>query len=301
MTDSPAFCGNLLLRDSEKRTDTSLTTALNNPLAGVYLALGRDWLCKGDEANPQPLFTVTEARALGAEPEQGVLLGWTAQETAPRIAARLPETMQARPESLLLELRSAAMRHVLDADTEAQLAQAQHFLHWHRRNRFCGVCGSHTLSESGGYRRRCTSCNELYFPRTDPVVIMLVYSGDKCLMGRQPHFAPGTYSALAGFVEPGETLEAAVRREVMEEAGIATGKVSYHSSQPWPFPGTLMIGCLAEAHSTDIRFDREELEDCRWFTRDEVVSILAQSHPEGIGAPMRHAIAFHLLRHFAET
>ena len=153
----------------------------------------------------------------------------------------------------------------------------------------------------GGYRRDCPACNAQYFPRTDPVAIMLAIDGDRCLMGRQARFAPGTYSCLAGFIEPGETIEDAVRREIAEEAGIRIGAVVYHASQPWPFPMTLMIGCFAQATSTEIVPDTDELEDCRWFTREETLAMLAGEHADGLATPPRMAIAHTLIRAWAEA
>ena len=153
----------------------------------------------------------------------------------------------------------------------------------------------------GGVSRFCAACDAEIFPRVDPVVIMLAIDGERCLLGRQPRFAPGMYSALAGFLEPGETIEEAVRREVKEEAGIQVGRVAYHSSQAWPFPSSLMIGCHAEALSTDVERDAAELEDCRWFEREEVRLMLAGAHPQGLKAPFPMAIAHHLIKAFAES
>lgn len=159
------------------------------------------------------------------------------------------------------------------------LAQARSLIDWHLRHRFCAVCGQPTRPDDGGYVRRCTSesCKADHFPRTDPVVIMLALRGDMCLLGRQPRFMPGMYSALAGFVEPGESLEEAVRREVMEEAGIQTAAVRYVASQPWPFPSSLMIGCIAEATSETITIDPEELDEAQWFPKTEVAEMLKRS------------------------
>jgi NAD+ diphosphatase len=151
----------------------------------------------------------------------------------------------------------------------ALLAFARAMLFWHARHRFCGLCGSPTRSEEAGHMRRCTdaACNTMHFPRTDPAVIMLVSDGERALMGRQKQFPPGMYSTLAGFVEPGESLEDAVAREVREESGIEVGAVHYHSSQPWPFPANIMLGFHAEALTSEIAVDYGELEDARWFER----------------------------------
>jgi NAD+ diphosphatase len=153
---------------------------------------------------------------------------------------------------------------------------------------------------SAGYRRDCPACGAQHFPRTDPVAIMLVTDGERCLLGRQPRFPAGMYSCLAGFIEPGETIEDAVRREIREEAGIRVGPVTYLASQPWPFPASLMIGCRGEALTTDIVREEEELEDCRWFSLDEARAMLASTHPDGLLAPNPIAIAHHLLKAFVE-
>jgi len=171
------------------------------------------------------------------------------------------------------DLRQVAPR--LDRREGALLALARAMIFWHARHRYCGLCGSPTRSEEAGHMRRCTNvaCNTMHFPRTDPAVIMLVTGGDRALLGRNKNFPlPGMYSTLAGFVEPGESLEDAVAREVREETGIEVGAVHYHSSQPWPFPANIMLGFHAEARTTEITIDYGELEDARWFTRDWLVS-----------------------------
>jgi NAD+ diphosphatase len=167
---------------------------------------------------------------------------------------------------------------VLERHEGALLALARAMMFWHFRHRFCGVCGSPTRSEEAGHMRRCSdaACNTMHFPRTDPAVIMLVTDGDRALLGRNKNFPlPGMYSTLAGFVEPGESLEDAVAREVREETGIVVASVDYHSSQPWPFPGNIMLGFHAEAATTEIAIDYGELEDARWFARDWLLT-----HPD---------------------
>lgn len=151
------------------------------------------------------------------------------------------------------------------------LALARGMMHWHARHRFCGVCGEPTVVRDGGHLRACPSeaCGALHFPRTDPAVIMRVTHGDRVLLGRQASWDPGRYSTLAGFVEPGESLEDAVAREVMEETGVPLRSVRYHSSQPWPFPASLMVGFTAEAASDAVTVDHDELEEAHWFTREE--------------------------------
>ncbi len=154
------------------------------------------------------------------------------------------------------------------------VANARGLLYWHSRHRFCGVCGSATVSEEGGHVRRCTSaaCNVQHFPRTDPAVIMLVHDGERCLLGRQRAWPQGMHSTLAGFVEPGESLEEAVAREVFEETGVRVDDVTYHSSQPWPFPASIMLGFHAHARSTAIEVDTHELQDAQWFERAFLLS-----------------------------
>jgi NAD+ diphosphatase len=151
-----------------------------------------------------------------------------------------------------------------------------------------------------GFRRDCPNCQTQHFPRTDPVAIMLPVRGDRCLLGRSARFATRVYSALAGFIEHGETIEAAVRREIKEESGIICGRVTYLASQPWPFPMSLMIGCHAEALTEGIIVDPQEIEDARWFTRAEARAILKGEHPE-VACPPPIAIAHWLIKAFAEA
>jgi NAD+ diphosphatase len=191
----------------------------------------------------------------------------------------------------IIDARSAAT--LLPQGHAAILAQARSLLDWHARHGHCAVCGAATVPSKAGYCRECPACGAEHFPRTDPVVIMLAVKGDHALVGRQPGFPPAMYSALAGFVEPGESLEEAVARELFEEAGIRTGRVRYLTSQPWPFPSSLMIACFAEAQGFEITLDTEELEEARWVSKDEVRAVL-----EGTGdwqAPPPMAIAHTLL------
>jgi len=191
----------------------------------------------------------------------------------------------------------------LPADASGLLAQARSLLDWHARHRYCARCGGPTESRDGGNRRACTTaaCGASHFPRNEPVVIMLIARGDHCLFGRQHRFAPDFWSCLAGFVETGETLEAAVRREAYEEAGVTVGAVRYLGSQPWPFPSSLMLGCHAEALDETLDIDRRELADARWFERTEVASMLANCHADnGPRVPAPVAIAHHLVRCWLE-
>jgi NAD+ diphosphatase len=182
----------------------------------------------------------------------------------------------------------------LDRREAGLLAHARAMLYWHARHRFCGVCGNPTRSEEAGHMRRCAdpSCNAMHFPRTDPAVIMLVTHDDNALVGRSRNFPPGMYSTLAGFLEPGESLEDAVAREVQEETGIAVGTVEYHSSQPWPFPANIMLGFHAQALTTEITVDPGELEDARWIERGW---LLSHVDDDSFRLPRRDSIARRLI------
>jgi NAD+ diphosphatase len=192
-------------------------------------------------------------------------------------------------------LRFADLRQigaVLDRSDGSLLAFARAMMFWHSRHRFCGVCGAPARCEEGGHVRRCTACNTLHFPRTDPAVIMLAVAGDRALLGRQRQFPRGMYSTLAGFVEPGESLEDAVAREVREETAIEVDRVIYHSSQPWPFPGSIMLGFHARAVTADIVIDPGEIEQADWFERGW---ILAHEEDNEFRLPRRDSIARRLI------
>ena len=177
---------------------------------------------------------------------------------------------------------------------------ARSLIEWHNRHLYCGHCGAPTASFRGGWGRRCTGCRLEHFPRIDPVVIMLAEHEDKVLIGRQPQYPAGRFSALAGFIEPGESIEEAVARELREEAGLIVSNVRYIASQPWPFPGSLMIACLADAESDELRLDRNELEDAMWVDRAGVEAALAGDADAPFLAPPPFAIANTLLRRWIE-
>ena len=191
-----------------------------------------------------------------------------------------------------------ALLGLLDATDAPLFAAALSLASWHQRHGFCSVCGSPSAIFRGGWGRKCGACGGEHYPRVDPVVIMLATFEDRLLLGRQPIYPPGRYSALAGFVEPGETLEAAVARELGEEAGIAVTDVRYVASQPWPFPSSLMIGCTAVALGDSLTIDHDELDDARWFTRDQVTAAVSGSRDSAFVAPPRFAIACTLLDHW---
>jgi NAD+ diphosphatase len=234
----------------------------------------------GDSRPPEAVFpTGPEGRALMAEADALVILG-VHQETAYVAAdiSTLDETeVSARAgENVFEDLRRVGA--LMAGDQGALLAYARGMVHWHQRHRFCGVCGEPTESRDGGHVRICSNEDDahMHFPRTDPAVIMLIAHDDPegrgpaCLLGRQKKWVDGMFSTLAGFVEPGETLEEAVAREVFEESAIRITDVRYQASQPWPFPSSLMLGFRAKAITTEINVDPRELEDARWFTPDEL-------------------------------
>lgn len=193
------------------------------------------------------------------------------------------------------ELRGLMMR--LDGVEASMAATARGLMNWHGSHRFCSACGQPSETAQAGWQRVCPACRAVHFPRTDPVVIMVVERQGKVLLGRSPGWPPGMYSTLAGFVEPGESLEAAVRREIFEETSVRAGRVAYVASQPWPFPNSLMLGCVAEAESEAIVLDHE-LEDARWLDRAELAQVLAGEHPD-IRRPRRGAIAQELMERWA--
>jgi NAD+ diphosphatase len=223
---------------------------------------------------------------------ESVFLGF--ENGIPRFAAAGPCDPD---DGAAVDARGAAMR--LPGRDGAILAQARSLLDWHKRHRFCGACGSATMLAKGGHARVCQGCHLEHFPRTDPVVIMLAVTETHALVGRQPTFPPRMMSALAGFIEHGESLEEAVRREIREEAGVTCGRVAYVASQPWPFPYQLMMAAFAQAETTEITLDEEELEEARWFTRAEIAAALNGDGP--FFAPPPFAIAHTLLRTWVEN
>ena len=227
------------------------------------------------------------ANAASVEPT--VFLGLDPQGT-PWFACRTEEKEGLR------DLRSLAMEEALPAEELGILAQARSIIQWHERRNFCSNCAAKLELADAGYRRHCTGCGMDHFPRTDPVVIMVVRHEGKILLGRQKSWKPGMYSALAGFVEPGETIEDAARREVFEESGIRVGAVRYVTSQPWPFLSNLMIGLIGEAASAEITLDQNELEDARWFSPEDARLMVAHQHPDGLYAANPFAIAHELVK-----
>lgn len=251
------------------------------PRAHPLLAHSDTVVFLGLDDTGAPLFGVDVSGALTSDevPSDGRLFDVTVQrhESAPQMA--------------FCDLK-VLMTRLSPQDAEIG-ATARAILGWHKTHKFCSACGVKSEAAIGGWQRTCPACATPHFPRTDPVVIMLITHGNSVLLGRSPHFPEGMYSLLAGFVEPGEPIEAAVRREVMEEANIRVGDVSYMASQPWPFPSSLMIGCRGTAMSHEITIDKTELADALWLTKEECAEVMAGAHPTI--SPARPATIAHFL------
>ncbi len=294
---NPAFVSHQLDRAAHLRaSDEKLFAMENHRDARAYVVYRDSLVMKQEAAGPRALLTIPEALAFGANPGT-IFLGL--RDGAPvfgmGISAAAAEGLLTRSDVAVSELRGMAMQGVVPADQLSAIAMAKSMVSWHQRHGFCANCGTRSAMSDGGWKRTCPSCHTEHFPRTDPVVIMLVHSGEKCLMGRQKQFPPGMYSCLAGFVEAAETIEDAVKREILEESGIHCTDVRYYMTQPWPYPSSLMIGCSARATSETITVDLMELEDARWFDRDEAMLMLKREHPDGLAGPHPFAIAHHLL------
>jgi len=250
-----------------------------------------------DDESPTPFAIFLAADAIATEGKDTVLLGIDNDVAFFAIDLSDLETprdaIREAPPSAFVDLRRVGP--LLPRRDGSMLAFARGMIYWHSRHRFCGVCGYKTVSEQAGHVRRCTNptCVTTHFPRTDPAVIMLVHDGnERCLLGRQTAWPQGMHSTLAGFVEPGESLEEAVAREVFEETHVTLSSVTYHSSQPWPFPASLMLGFHAEAKTTDIIVDTTELEAARWYEKSW---LLPHEDDEAFRLPRKDSIARRLL------
>jgi NAD+ diphosphatase len=312
------FAGAPLDRLADKREDANAVVGLRERADARVALIARDMpILPRGEGPRDPLFPLSALAAFGGARFEA-LLGLDGRG-APVFAAALADSavdevadvsdgfldrrtliVPGRDDLELVDLRSIAAQGLVSPDALAILGQAKAILRWHARYGHCPNCGAATRVAAAGWRRECDACKAQHFPGADPVVIMLALDGERCLLGRQARWPKGMFSCLAGFVEPGETIEEAVRREIHEEAGIVCGEVAYVASQPWPFPSSLMIGCLARATSRAITIDRVELEDARWFERAEVMAMFEGRHPEGLSAPAPMAIARHIMRYWAE-
>jgi len=288
--DPIAFAGNPLDRASAERPGDAWIAARR--AAGRFLPFWqmKPLLTADSRAAFLPWRGEWEGRTTvflgldGAEPLFAVDLG--KDETAPVL------------DGAFHDMRAAAF--LLPGRDTAIAGQAKALLDWHARHGFCPNCGHATTIRDGGYRRLCPQCGAEHFPRTDPVVIMLPVHEGSCLVGRNSRFVNGLFSAFAGFVEPGETMEEAVRRELLEETALRVGAIRYHRSQPWPFPSSLMLGCYAQALSRDFTIDGAEIADARWVTKDEARRWLKDEVMDEMRVPGTIAIAYHLIKDWAQ-
>src|SRR6201746_623359 len=293
----PAFITHILDRAANRRGTDEKLLALENPRDARAYVVYRDSLVVKQEAEgPRALLTMDEALKFGANPGT-IFLGLRdgAAVFGMGIKAEAVEKLLTRNDVAVNELRGMAMQGVGPPEQLSAIAMAKSMVSWHQRHGFCANCGTRSAMSQGGWKRDCPNCKAEHFPRTDPVVIMLVTSGEKCLLGRQKQFPAGMWSCLAGFVEAAETIEDAVRREIFEESGIRCTDANYYMPQPCPYPSSLMIGCTARATSDEIVVDRTELEDARWFDRAEATLMIKRQHPDGLVSPHPFAIAHHLL------
>ena len=293
------FTGNPLDRRSEKRPDAAwiaerLQAGRILPLWQQQVFVRGEKLLSFAAAPREIAFALAGPEAacvfLGLDGDEGLFaLDVSAAENA-------GETLKEHGE--FRELRAAAP--FLRKKDLSILSQAKGLMEWHARNGFCPRCGGATVTGDAGHKRTCSNCGSEHFPRTDPAVIMLATHGEECLVACNTKWAPEFYSTLAGFVEPGESLEEAVRRELFEEAGVKANKVTYHASQPWPFPAALMIGCFAECESKELTLDPNEISHAMWLDKKTALDLL-DGRLEGRRGPMKVAIAHHLIRTWAEA
>lgn len=244
-------------------------------------------------------FDAAALAALGIGNHAALYLGTDPASKSGRFAISVGSELAERHADTLrpvVDLRSLALQGVMSAEELSLLAQAKSLADWNETHVFCGKCGASAVAADGGWKRVCTGCSREMFPRVDPVVIMLVTDGERCVLARETRFPPGMYSAIAGFIEPGDDLEHAVRRETKEEIGLDVETVRYELSQPWPFPHSLMLGCLAFTAFKDLKIDSAELETARWFGRAEAAAMLEGRHADGLSLPGPHAIANTLVR-----
>ncbi|PTX54874.1 NAD+ diphosphatase [Litoreibacter ponti] len=309
LAETVTFGGSGLDRAAHLRGDAAaLEALLAKPDTGVLPIWRGKPLIAGD-GRDRPAWQVADHEIFEEADEAPLFLGfddgiarfsrdvsgWEPDENLDTLNQFLDPSEQHYPgmpaDARFSELR-AIMTHLKPRDAEL-IATAKAIGSWHETHGFCARCGAKSQISNAGWQRDCASCGAHHFPRTDPVVIMLVTHGNSVLMGRSPGWPEGMYSCLAGFVEPGETIEAAVRRETFEEAGIEIGRVEYLSSQPWPFPASLMFGCRGHAISTEIKIDPDEIEDARWVTREEMMETFAGNNPEM--KPARNGAIAHFL------
>ncbi len=283
------LAGNYIDRLAHWRKDEALwRTALEDPNTLFVPVWRNQSLVRNVGESLQALLVSDVRRFMPVEAEEVVLLGEFHRHTCFAVAFTTPELPGFEEAVEAHDLRGIAGE--LPTEEAGLLAYARAMLHWRDRHRFCGRCGTPTRAMQGGHVRQCTNpvCGEQVFPRIDPAIIVLITDGERVLLGRQASWPAGRYSTIAGFVEPGESLEDAVIREVAEETGVDVDFVDYHSSQPWPFPSSLMLGFTARASSVEITLADAELEDARWLTREQIAA-------GNVALPITHSISFRLI------
>jgi NAD+ diphosphatase len=300
------FAGNPLNRASEKRLEANwIESRLHDPSSLIFPMWRLEPFLLGPENSAPPiqlgLLKPGLTAALAADGAPCIFLGLDGDRAvfALDISAADNPAKEGPLAGLGFFRDARAAGQMVSIKEAAIIAQAKALIDWHQRHGFCPKCGAPTRLMDAGYRRLCDKCNSEHFPRVDPVVIMLATDGDACLVGRGKLFPQGMFSALAGFIEPGETIEEAVRRELMEEASVKVGEVSYWATQPWPFPSSLMIGCFAKATSRDVKVDQSELAEVRWIERKVARELIEGKRVDGIMVPPPIAIAHHLIKAFA--
>jgi NAD+ diphosphatase len=300
------FAGNPLNRANEKRTDPNWIESKRRDPSSLVLPMWRlEPFVLGPEKPDPPielgLLRPGIADSLAGTGAPCIFLGLDGDRAVFALdVSEAHDPANVGPLAGLGYFRDARMAAQMASVKDAAIiGQAKALIDWHQRHGFCPRCGKPTKLMDAGYRRLCGKCNAEHFPRVDPVVIMLATEGEACLVGRGKQFPPGMFSALAGFVEPGETIEEAVRRELMEEAAVKVGEVTYHATQPWPFPSSLMIGCFAKAESRDTKVDENELAEVRWIERSVGRDLIEGKEVDGLRVPPSIAIAYHLIKAWA--
>ena len=298
------FAGNPLDRAADRRLDADwLAGRLDDPNSSAVAVWNGQLLLGPETQSPRRLALIPAslARGVAGGEEHLLFLGLTPEGEAMFAVdidgAADPAEGPLRGLGAFGELRANVARMAIE--DAAISATAKAVFEWRRRHRYCSNCGQPSEVAEAGWKRICPACKGEHFPRTDPVVIMLPACGDRCLLGRAARFPPGWYSCLAGFMEPGESIEEACARELMEESGLKALSVRYHSAQPWPYPSSLMIGLIAEVAEGEATPDETELESVRWFTRAETLALLA-GELEGLGCPPPFAVAHQLITAWAE-
>ena len=301
------FTGNPLNRASEKRLDTEWLAAKRRDPSSLIMPLWKlqPLIVESEDADNPTALGLLKPEVADSLASDGAICVFLGLDDRDRAMFALDISSSNDPTSSgplagkgsFRDARMAAS--TVSIPHAALIAQGKAMVDWHQRHGFCPNCGAPTKLMDAGYRRLCDKCKAEHFPRTDPVVIMLATYGEECLVGRGKLFPQGMFSALAGFIEPGETIEEAVRRELMEEANVKVGEVSYYATQPWPFPSSLMIGCFAKADKREAKADDTELAEVRWIERSAARQLVAGKRIDGVMVPPPIAIAHHLIKTWA--